>query len=51
MAPICLEAERLHFLFDLAVSLVQADHFVYKRKFLILKFIFNILLYNIRVVS
>ena len=41
----------LYFLLDFSVSFIQFDHFIYQRKFFILKLILNILFYNIRIAS
>ena len=41
----------LYFVFDLTVLLIQLHHFIYKSQFFILKLIFDILFYNIRILS
>ena len=44
---IFLRTKRFYFLFDLAVSHIQFQYFIDKRKFLILKLISDILLYHL----
>ena len=43
--------QSFYFLFDLTVSLVQLQYFIYQRQFFILEFISDILFYNFRIFS
>ena len=44
-----LRTQLVRFLLCRAALFIQCDHFIYKRKFAVLKFIFDILFYNIRI--
>ena len=50
-APRRRKVARICFLLSRSSLCIQSNYFIYQRKLLILEFIFNILLYNVRIFS